>query len=59
MKQRREVIKMLELYIKLVKAGKRTIDSIPEKFRDDVRAAIEAAEDAADRTQSSLRTACH
>ena len=31
---------MLELYIKLVKAGKRTIDSIPEKFRDDVRAAI-------------------
>ncbi len=29
---------MLELYIKLVKAGKRTIDSIPEKFRDDVRA---------------------
>ena len=28
MKQRREVIKMLELYIKLVKAGKRTIDSI-------------------------------
>lgn len=48
MKQRREVIKMLELYIKLVKAGKRTIDSIPEKFRDDVRAAIEAAEDAAE-----------
>ena len=47
MKQRREVIKMLELYIKLVKAGKRTIDSIPE-FRDDVRAAIEAAEDAAE-----------
>ena len=36
---------MLELYIKLVKAGKRTIDSIPEKFRDDVRAAIEAAEE--------------
>lgn len=48
MKQRREVIKMLELYIKLVKAGKRTIDSIPEKLRDDVRAAIEAAEDAAE-----------
>ena len=48
MKQRREVIKMLELYIKLVKAGKRTIDSITEKFRDDVRAAIEAAEDAAE-----------
>ena len=48
MKQRREVIKMLELYIKLVKAGKRTIDSTPEKFRDDVRAAIEAAEDAAE-----------
>ncbi len=39
---------MLELYIKLVKVGKRTIDSIPEKFRDEVRAAVEAAEDAAE-----------
>ena len=41
---------MLELYIKLVKAGKRTIDSIPEKFWDDVSAANEAAEDAAELT---------
>lgn len=39
---------MLELYIKLVKAGKRTIDSIPERFREEVRAALEAAEDAAE-----------
>lgn len=39
---------IIRKHIKLVKAGKRTIDSIPEKFRDDVRAAIEAAEDAAE-----------
>ena len=39
---------MLELYIKLIKAGKRTIDSIPEKFRDEVRAALEASEDTAE-----------
>ncbi len=39
---------MLELYIKLVKAGKRTIDSIPEKFRDEVRAAVETGEDVAE-----------
>lgn len=34
---------MLELYIKLVQAGKRTIESVPVKFREDVKAAIEAA----------------
>lgn len=39
---------MLELYIKLVKAGKRTIDSIPERFREEVRVAVEAAEDVAE-----------
>ncbi len=36
---------MLDLYIKLVKAGKRTIESIPNKFREDVRNAIEASEE--------------
>lgn len=34
---------MLELYIRLVQAGKRTVESVPEKFRSDVKAAIEAA----------------
>lgn len=32
---------MLELYIKLVLAGKRTVESIPERFREAVRAAVE------------------
>ncbi len=35
-------ISMLELYIKLVMAGKRTVESVPEKFREDVKAAVEA-----------------
>lgn len=48
MSSRWEECKMLELYIKLVLAGKRTIDSVPEKFREDVRAAVEAAEDTAE-----------
>lgn len=39
---------MLELYIKLVKLGKRTIDSIPKEFREDVRAAVESAGDTAE-----------
>lgn len=34
---------MLELYIKLVLVGKRTVESVPAKFREDVKAAIEAA----------------
>ena len=33
---------MLELYIKLVKAGRRTLKSVPERFREAVSAAIEA-----------------
>ena len=39
---------MLELYIKLVEAGKRTIDSIPERFREGVRTAVKTAEDVAE-----------
>lgn len=35
---------MLELYIKLVKAGKRDIESVPEKFREQVREAVEGDE---------------
>ena len=35
---------MLDLYIKLVKAGKRDIESVPEKFRVQVREAIEGDE---------------
>lgn len=31
---------MLELYIKLVKAGKRTIDSIPPVYQEKVREAL-------------------
>ena len=33
---------MLELYVTLVKAGIRTINSIPVAFREKVKAAIEA-----------------
>ena len=35
---------MLDLYIKLVKAGKRDIESVPEKFREQVREAIDGDE---------------
>lgn len=42
MKQSQEAIKMLKLYIKLVKVGDRTIDSIPPEYREKVRAALEA-----------------
>lgn len=35
---------MLELYIRLVKAGKRTINSIPDDFREAVRVAVESAD---------------
>ena len=35
---------MLDLYIKLVKAGKRDIEGVPEKFREQVREAIEGDE---------------
>jgi hypothetical protein len=33
---------MIELYYKLVKEGKRTIDQVPEKFRAEVQAMIDA-----------------
>lgn len=35
---------MLELYIKLVSSGKRTLESVPEKFREQVKAALESEE---------------
>lgn len=31
---------MLELYIRLVEEGRRSIESIPEKYREDVREAL-------------------
>lgn len=33
---------MLKLYIKLVKVGEKTIDSIPPEYREKVRATLEA-----------------
>lgn len=33
--------KLSELYIKLVKAGKMTVDEVPGKYREIVRTAIE------------------
>jgi hypothetical protein len=35
---------MVDLYVKLVLAGKRTIDQVPEVFREQVREKIEANE---------------
>lgn len=37
---------MLELYIRLVEAGKRDIESVPEEFREQVREAVEAKDNA-------------
>ena len=31
---------MLELYIKLVKSGKKSIDEVPIEYRDDVKEAL-------------------
>lgn len=31
---------MVEFYIKLIKAGKLTIDEVPEKYREEVRKQI-------------------
>ena len=31
---------MIELYVKLVKAGRKTIDKVPIKYRDDVQALL-------------------
>lgn len=36
---------MLELYIKLVKEGIRTIESIPASFREKVKTAVEEKEE--------------
>ena len=41
-KKRMEACNMLELYVTLVKAGIRTLDSVPAAFREKVKAAIEA-----------------
>lgn len=32
---------MVELYVKLIKAGRRTIDQVPEQLREEVRKALE------------------
>lgn len=35
---------MLEVYISLVRAGRRTLESVPMKYREEVRNALEANE---------------
>jgi len=35
---------MVEVYVKLVRAGKRTLLSVPEALREQVRAALESEE---------------
>ena len=42
MKKRMEACNMLELYVTLVKAGIRTIDSVPAAFRERMKQAIES-----------------
>ena len=32
---------MVEMYVRLVQEGRRTIEQVPEKFRDDVRSIVE------------------
>lgn len=32
---------MVQVYVDLIKKGKRTIDQVPEKIREDVRKALE------------------
>jgi len=32
---------MIELYYTLVKSGRRTIDQVPERYRDEVRAMLD------------------
>lgn len=36
---------MLELYIKLVESGKRTVESIPAQFREAVKEALKKAKE--------------
>lgn len=33
---------MVDLYVKLIKAGMRTIDDVPAKFKDEVQAKLNA-----------------
>ena len=35
-----EVIQMIQLYVKLVKAGRKTIDKVPIKYREEVQAIL-------------------
>ena len=39
--QNSEVIQMIELYVKLVKAGRKTIDKVPMKYREEVQARLD------------------
>ena len=39
--QNSEVIQMIELYVKLVKAGRKTIDKVPIKYREEVQAILD------------------
>lgn len=32
---------MVKMYVRLIQAGRKTIDDVPEKFRDEVLAALE------------------
>lgn len=36
---------MLRLYIKVVRAGRRDLDSVPDEFRDEVKKALEEDDD--------------
>ena len=37
----KEELKMVKLYVKKIKAGKMTIDEVPERWREEVRKALE------------------
>ncbi|MGX8705600.1 MAG: CD1375 family protein, partial [bacterium] len=39
--QLQEVNKVVEFYVKLIRAGKKTIDQVPEKWREAVKIALE------------------
>ena len=35
-------VMMVQVYVDLIKKGKKTIDDVPERIREDVRRALEA-----------------
>ena len=35
---------MVDVYVKLIEAGKRTIEDVPERYREAVRQVLEGAE---------------